>query len=187
LPDRRDHSPKSVREAYAQFGVETWYSSHGDEYRNPHEEGVRYAVASFVRKFPPGRVLDLACGSGEVTLALRDLGVELERIDGCDPFTGAAYRERTGKEAHPWSFIELTRGLQAEYGTVVCSFALHLCPPSWLPLLVRALASSSRALLVLTPHKRPELRSSWGMVLEEERYFVEHRVRARFYRSDEAP
>jgi SAM-dependent methyltransferase len=187
MPHRRDSSPKSVREAYAQFGVETWYSSHGSEYRNPHEEGVRHAVASFVRRFPPGRVLDLACGSGEVTLALRDVGVELDRIDGCDPFTAEAYRARTGKEALPWSFIELTRGLEREYGTVVCSFALHLCPPSWLPVLVRSLAWSSQALLVLTPHKRPELRSSWGMGLEEERYFVEHRVRARFYRSGGAP
>lgn len=179
--------PASIREAYVQHGVEAWYAHHGAGYRNPHEQGVRRAVLSWIDRLASGRVLDLACGSGEVTLALREAGLPASAIDGCDPYTGAAYLERTGQQPFPWSFEELAAGLPRTYGAVVCSFALHLCPVSWLPGLVQAIAASSRALLVLTPHKKPELRPSWGMILEEERYDPEHRVRSRLYRSERAP
>lgn len=34
-----------------------------------------------------GRILDLSCGSGEVTAALVAAGVSIDRIDACDPYT----------------------------------------------------------------------------------------------------
>ncbi len=183
MADVPDDADDSVRGGYARLGVAGYYAAHGEHYRNPHEAGVRAAVAAFVERLPAGTVLDLAAGSGEVTLALRELGRDAADIVGCDPHTGAAYRERTGVVPESWSFEQLSQGLERRFAAVVCSFALHLCPSSWLPKLVIAMAGAAPVLLVITPHKRPELRDAWGFVLDEERYFVEHRVRARLYRS----
>ncbi len=62
--------------AYEAMGVEGYYLAHGATYRNPHEDGVRgvltMAVAAWTLDL--SYVLDLACGSGEATLALRELG-----------------------------------------------------------------------------------------------------------------
>jgi SAM-dependent methyltransferase len=124
-------------------------------------------------------VLDLACGSGEATLALRELGAGV--IHGIDPYTGEAYRERTGQEAEPFSFEEIAAGVLAgrTYSLIVCSFALHLLEPSRLPGVCYRLAEVGETLLVLTPHKRPAIRPAWGWSLEGEH--VHARVRMRYY------
>lgn len=183
-PRKAAPSAPSIRDGYVQHGVAAFYAQSGHSYRNPHEDGVREAVLSFIPELPPGRILDLACGSGEVTLALREGGIDPDSIDGCDPYTAQAYRERTGRDAQPSSFQDIASGIHKRYGTVICSFALHLCEPSWLPLVVQSIARASRALLVLTPHKRPSLRPEWGMSLLQERCVAEPRVRARLYLSD---
>ena len=67
------------------------------------------------------------------------------------------------------------------YSLTVCSFALHLADVSRLPLLAWQLAQISDALLIVTPHKRPDLRPEWGWRLVDE--FVRDRVRARVYLS----
>jgi hypothetical protein len=141
-------------------------------------------IRGWAPELPPGRILDLACGSGEVTLALREAGVPADDIDGADPFTGAAYRERTGRDALSWSFAELPAVLDRRWGTVICSFALHLCEPSRLPGVLGALALASEVLLVLSPHKRPAIRPGWGWELVEERYDREWRIRSRRLRRE---
>lgn len=118
-----------------------------------------------------------------MTLALRDAGIPADSIDGADPFTALAYRERTGRDASGWSFTDLVDGLPERYGTVVCSFALHLCDRSRLPAVVVALALSADALLIVSPHKRPAIERTWGFELVEETYERLERVRARFYRT----
>lgn len=101
-----------VRNAYAAHadGATGFYVDEGSTYTNPHDGGVREALVRAVRAWPdlfapadqPGtaddRVLDLSCGSGEVTAALVAAGVHLDRIDACDPYTGAAYERRIGKK-----------------------------------------------------------------------------------------
>lgn len=176
----------SIRDAYARAGVAQFYAQCGDRYRNPHERGVQTAIAAFAEHLPAGTLLDLAAGSGEVTLALLDAGRAADDISACDPYTSVAYRQRTGRDAELWSFEMLASGFPNRYSAIVCSFALHLCPESWLPSLVVAMSGATEVLLVLTPHKKPHLRPEWGMRLEEERYFTEHRVRARLYRSERA-
>src|SRR6476469_9120335 len=86
----------AIRAAYEQYGVEGFYQRFGDSYRNPHERVIRAALGAALARWdlPLDRVLDLACGSGEVTLALRTLGCEA--IDGIDPYTYQAYAARTG-------------------------------------------------------------------------------------------
>lgn len=187
---------EGIRDAYADHpdGAEGWYRDHGSAYRNPHEAGVRTAIGLALTRWgvdePWGalgtaRLLDLACGSGEATLALVEAGVALDRIDACDPFTSDAYRARVGREPiSAWTFAEVASGAAAgrSFGAVVCTHALHLCEPSRLPMLCHALAAVTPVLLVVTPHKRPELREEWGWALAEEHRDPDTRLRTRLYR-----
>jgi SAM-dependent methyltransferase len=186
-PGVRGNRP-SIRGAYAAHpdGAGGFYAEEGASYRNPHEAGVRAAIARVLPELgplgPDQRILDLCCGSGEVTLALRDLGVPACAIDGADPFTGEAYRTRTGATALPWAFADLPAALDGRrYAAIVCSMALHLCEPSRLPEVCLALAEAGRALVIVTPHKRPVIRSGWGWTLVDERLDPEHRLRTRRY------
>jgi 2-polyprenyl-3-methyl-5-hydroxy-6-metoxy-1,4-benzoquinol methylase len=170
----------SVRAGYAAEGATAYYERHGAAYRNPHEP----AVARLIRQLAGdglldgSRVLDLAAGSGEVTLAL---GGVAGHVDGVDPYTAAAYRARTGRPCEEMSFADVAAGSLAgrSYSLVVCSFALHLAEPSRLPAVCWQLAQAAGQLLVLTPHKRPAIREDWGWRLTHER--VGERVRARVY------
>ena len=175
----------SIRQAYRDHpgGASGWYAERGSSYRNPHEAGVRAMLARFAGRIGEGRVLDLAAGSGEVTLALVELGIPLDRIDAHDPFTADAYRARVGRDCGRLSFEALPDQLEGRWSAVVCSMALHLCERSRLPVVASTLARCADRLLVLTPHKRPEIRASWGWGLEDERYDAVERVRGRWYRS----
>ena len=173
----------AIRAGYEQYGVEGFYQRFGASYRNPHERVIRATLQAAVARWelPLDRVLDLACGSGEVTLALRELGGAA--IDGIYPYTQQAYAERTGQSAEPITFEQIAAGALAgrSYGTIVCSFALHLVALSRLPALATQLSLIGTALLVLTPHKRPLLRPEWGWRCADE--LLIERVRARYYRS----
>lgn len=170
----------AIRHAYERYGPAEFYRSFGADYRNPHEEAIGNALQEAMARWRPdlSHVLDLACGSGEATLALRPLAGS---IDGLDPYTYEAYLARTGQRAERWSFEQIAAGALEgrRYSLIVCSFALHLLERSRLPLLCRQLSRVAPALLVLTPHKRPEIASSWGWILRDE--FVLERVRARLY------
>jgi 2-polyprenyl-3-methyl-5-hydroxy-6-metoxy-1,4-benzoquinol methylase len=170
----------AIRAAYEREGPEEFYRRHGRDYRNPHEHLVRailvQAVATWTLDL--SRVLDLACGSGEVTMALREFGAVVE---GVDPFTGDAYLARTGIAAQPLSFEQVAWGglTGQRFSLVVCSFALHLLEESRLPALCYALSRLSPALIVITPLKRPQIRPAWGWILVDE--LLHERVRARLY------
>lgn len=172
----------ALRCQYEQHGVENYYAQFGVEYRNPHEPIIAEVLREAVSRWSPdiSSVLDLACGSGEISLALRELGAE--HIDGIDPFTGEAYLARTGKHAEAFRFEDVAAGALSErrYSLVACSFAMHLLEESWLPSLLFQLGEISDSLLILTPHKRPELKAEWGWILQDE--FMIERVRARLYR-----
>lgn len=177
---------KSIRAEYERHGARQFYERSGGRYRNPHEPAIERVLHAAVAKWSPdlSRVLDLACGSGEVTLVLRSLGART--VEGIDPFTAEAYRERTKAEAERFSFEDITAGALAgrRYNLIVCSFALYLVEPSRLPTLMHQLSRVADSLLILTPHKRPVLKPEWGWRLVGE--IVIERVRARYYRSTEA-
>jgi len=172
----------SVHAAYEREGPEAFYRLHGADYRNPHEHIVREVLLRAVETWKPdlSAVLDLACGSGEVTLALRELGATVE---GADPYTGAAYLARTGSQALPLSFENVEWGALAghKYSLIACSFALHLAVESRLPVLCYALSRLAPELLVITPLKRPQIKPAWSWNLTGE--ILHERVRARLYRS----
>ena len=170
---------RAIREEYAELGPEEFYVQHGSDYRNPHEEAIRSAirVAHGRWSLDLTKVLDLACGSGEATLALRELGAV--EIEGADPFTGDAFLKRTGRPALPLTFEQIAAGElgEAAYSLIVCSYALHLLEPSRLPALLWRLAEHAPHLLILSPHKRPEVQDDWGWRLAEELYHLRVRVR----------
>jgi 2-polyprenyl-3-methyl-5-hydroxy-6-metoxy-1,4-benzoquinol methylase len=167
---------------YGEHGVDGYYRSHGQDYRNPHEPVVRHLIQHSFEHWhlSPSSVLDLACGSGEVTLALRQIGVH--QLEAMDPFTTQAYLARTGSQAEPISFEDIEAGKLADrsYDLIICSFALHLAVISRLPLLLFQLSRISPLLMVITPHKRPLINPAWNWILADE---LQHqRVRSRLYR-----
>lgn len=183
MSDRRGkaRSPDSIRGRYEAHGAEAYYRDCAGGYANPHEPEIRHAIAMAAGRWPMdiSRVFDLAAGTGEATLALRELGAGV--IDACDPYLSEEYQRRTGAVAERFSFEDIAAGALAgrSYGLIVCSFALHLVERSRLPGLCYQLGLIAPALLVLTPHKRPVIRPEWGWRLEGE--FVWARVRSRLY------
>jgi SAM-dependent methyltransferase len=179
-----EQPPPAIRKAYEEFGAEEYYRRFGAGYTNPHESRVREVVRGVVERndLDLRQVLDLACGSGEATRILLDLGAR--DVDGVDPYTHEAYRAATGRTAEELSFEDVAAGALAgrSYSLTVCSFALHLAGASRLPVLAWQLSQISDAFLVVTPHKRPLLRPAWGWHLADE--IVIDRVRGRCYRRD---
>jgi hypothetical protein len=171
----------SIRAQYEKHGPSEYYRLHGATYRNPHELAVRAAVHAAAGEWALDlrHVLDLACGSGEATLALWEAGAG--RVEGVDPYTAEAYQARTGQAAESLTFEAIAAGaLEGRgYSLIVCSYALHLLEESRLPQLAYQLSRAATALLVLTPHKRPHLREGWGWRLMGEQ--VVQRVRVRYY------
>jgi hypothetical protein len=88
---------------------------------------------------------------------------------------------RTGSAAEALSFEQIARGALAgrRHSLIVCSFAMPLIDASWLPALLSQLASVTPRLLILTPHKRPNIRLDWGWRLGDE--ILHERVRTRIY------
>lgn len=170
-------SEPGVRDEYDRLGVDGYYRAHAADYRNPHEDAVAEAIRRAAAGLDLSHVLDLACGSGEATLVLRALGAA--RVDGMDPYTGPAYRDRTGQDAEAIAFADIAAGALGErrWSLIVCSYAMHLVEESRLPVLALRLAEVAPALLIVTPHKRPDLRWGWTLA-REDRW---DRVRTRLY------
>ena len=181
-----------VRDEYAshRLGAEGWYREQGALYRNPHAAAVREMVLVALAKWPEmfaggGSLLDLCAGSGEVTAVIADaLGVE--RVISADPFTGAAFLSAQGRSLDAeWSFAAIADGVLEErsFDVVICSYALHLCERSRLARICHELAQRADHLVVITPHKQPELRPGWGFALFEEHRDSKWRTRLRRYDS----
>lgn len=156
---------KSIRPLYEAHGAEGYYREHGHEYQNPHFPEIRALLERNFGRFDCTSVLDFAAGGGEVTQVLRELGAA--HIEGCDPFTHELFEKNTGLPCLRHSFKDVIRGSLSgqRYSLIVSSFALHLCPPKDLYPLAWQLLHAAPTLVVLTPHKRPELDALPGIAL----------------------
>jgi hypothetical protein len=181
--NRDDDPERSIRAQYERHGAAEYYRQFAADYVNPHEPEIRHCIALSVSRWSLDltNVLDLAAGSGGATLALREIGAG--SIDGCEPYLFEQYRRRTSQSAERFSFEDIAGGALAgrAYSLIVCSFALHLADPSRLPRICFQLSLVSPALLILTPHKRPQIEPQWGWELHDE--FVKYRIRSRLYTS----
>lgn len=163
---------QSIRGQYAEHGVPGFYEK--GEYENPHALVVQKFVHTRCAGFK--RVLDLACGNGEVTRALSPSC----DIVGCDPFLDESYIKNTGRKCWKLSFEDIAQSGFPEdnFDLIVCSFALHLAPVSILPNLLYQLARISANLVIIGPSKFPVL-DHWQWKLEE--HTIKDRIHFRLF------
>jgi len=155
---------KPIRKEYEDLGIDGFYKKSGWHYSNPHEAQIVTLLENNFSQINSEKILDFCCGSGEVTVALLKLGCK--EIIGSDPYTRQAFRKRTDKKALSLSFEEVIRkGLPEKFTSVIASFALHLCPQEQLYPLVTQIFESTPQLIVITPHKRPQLENLDGVNL----------------------
>ncbi|KAI9634156.1 uncharacterized protein MKK02DRAFT_38829 [Dioszegia hungarica] len=94
-------------------------------------------------------------------------------ISATDPYTAPAYTERTSRPCHPLSFTDLSSdNLPPDhpapdadgfsYDLIICSFALHLVPEEEMFPICYELSRIGKWLVVIAPHKKPEIKEGWG-------------------------
>ncbi|CCG84208.1 protein of unknown function [Taphrina deformans PYCC 5710] len=165
----------------------------------------------------PLKVLDLAAGAGEATTVLFEWFEACQKNQGnrrlsvckipsetprptvfaSDPFTEPAFRQcHPDIEFLPLSFAQCDQIPHSGFGLTICSFALHLVPTnSELWSCLDVLSRKSQWLLIISPHKKPEIKNHiWGWSRwntktwtqdENDTYeIVQERVRGRLYRSN---
>ena len=140
-------------------GVDTYYESIKDRYSNPHHPQIEYLLKRNASKIDCTlNVLDLCAGTGEVTAILLALGIK--NISGCDPYLYESYKGKTSLKCQALNFTEIMQfdlGDEIIYSSIICSFAMHLCPNDALYNLILALSYVTKQLIIITPHKRPDL------------------------------
>lgn len=179
---------KAIRNEYADLGVEGYYRNHGDVYENPHFPYIQQLLEQNQHRIDYSKTLDLACGGGEVTLILRGLG--FDDTVGCDPFTYPLFEKNTGKECLTFSFEDIIKGVLSnnnttnyQFTTTISSFAMHLCPEKQLFPLVAQLFLCTKNIVIITPHKRPELEKLANVQLLFEDFVLTERGKKVFLKS----
>lgn len=159
----------SVRIGYKQLGIDKYYELHKNDYYNPHADKIEYLLTKYITEYDIGKnILDLCCGSGEVTkIIVKSMGDY--NIEGLDKYTYDLYTKNTGLECLKMDFKDIVCGAlkNKRYDTIICSFAMHLCEQSMLSMLLYQLSKISDTLIILTPHKRPEIKQWWKLEYSE--------------------
>lgn len=169
-----------IREQYSEIGVEEFYLKNGDSYINPHENIIHQHLSYFLNRniIDTSKILDLCCGSGEVSTFF--LNQNITNIKGSDPYTFNNYKKQTNLPCFEYNFKDIANGeIKEHFSLIVCSFALHLADKSLLPTILFNLSSISEQLIIISPHKKPDINLFWK--LEEEHY--NQKVRTRFFKS----
>ena len=179
---------KAIRTEYAEKGVEAYYQKNADAYENPHFPYIEQLLEQNKERIDYARVLDLACGGGEVALILRGLG--FENTVGCDPFTKRLFVKNTGLPCFNYSFEDIVKGrlaakVNAPFSAIISSFALHLCDEKMLYSLINQLFRLTKNVVVITPHKRPQLEHYPEFTLIFEDFVLTERGKKVFLKSYE--
>lgn len=148
----------AIRNEYASIGVKAFYESKGANYENPHFEQIETLIDKNIQHFDWSNVLDLSCGSGEVSKILKKHSIN---TIATDPYTKLAFEKNLNSTFFEYSFDDIIKGALDEFhfSTVICSFALHLCPEEKLFPLLTKIMQKNTILGIITPHKRPDLRN----------------------------
>ena len=150
-------------QAYAKQGIQEFYKSIGNEYFNPHENDIKTLIKSIADTSKS--YLDLGCGSGVVSSAL--LEKNCVEIVGCDPFLSDVYQKRLNLPCLTYTFEDIAQGkVLKQFDTLICCYAMHLVPESYLPNLLYQLSLISSELIILSPHKRPVIEHFWTLSSE---------------------
>lgn len=170
------------RDLYNEHGVADYYLLHGSTYKNPHEPIIYDCIGRLISDYNIsqfGRYLDLACGDGAVTRALIDNAIPADNIMGCDPYTYAAYENRTNRQAMRLYFDQLYD--LPGFDVIICSFALHLLEESRMPWVCYHISHKCKTFVVISPHKKPVIKKEYGLTLVGQ--FTEKRVYTRIYQT----
>ena len=174
--------PKAIRNQYQEKGVEQYYREEGAHYENPHFEQIRALLLDNQHRIDYRNVLDFCFVSGEVSLVLQELGF---KTTASDPFTQEAFQRNFQRPCLNYSFESVIKGqLEGQFSAIICSFAMHLCPEKQLFPLVFNLFRHSPKIVIITPHKRPDLAKLDGIELEYEDFELTSRgkkVRLKVY------
>lgn len=181
----KDSQENAIRNQYAKLGVDAYYEQNGDNYENPHFPLIEELLQKNKERIDYSQVLDLSCGSGEVTSVLQEMG--FDQSVGCDPFTHKLYRKKTQKPCFEWTFKDILKGkLTGNYSAIICSFAMHLAEEKDLYSLCLKLFQCSEQLIIITPHKRPQLENIAGVEKSFEDFaltYKQKKVRLKAYQS----
>lgn len=154
----------AIRNLYNEKGVDQYYAQEGGAYANPHFPQIETLLTQNQRNIDYNKVLDFCCGSGEVSQVLQKLGYPIPQAS--DPYTQEAYRLHFTQDCWNLSFDDVIRGkLTEQFSSIICSFAMHLCSKDKLYPLVYQLFQHTNQLIIITPHKRPELEKLAGIHL----------------------
>lgn len=144
-----------MRDNYSMYGVDGYYKNIKN-YTNPHMEQIKTLLVRNLDKINGLNVLDMCCGSGDVTTTLLNNGIM--NVKGSDKYTKSIYIENTGKKCLELSFKDILGGnMNGFFSTIICSFALHLVDEKDLMMLVLELFRHTGTLIIISPHKRPFL------------------------------
>lgn len=169
-----------IRNKYQQMGVDRFYQENSNTYENPHEPIIHSHLNQLIRTgdISQGKILDLCCGTGQVTNFLKTKG--FRQITGVDPYTNIEYQKRTNCRAYNFDFRYIAqKGLPEKYDVIICSFALHLCPESLLPQVLWALSQSCKKLIIISPNKKPKIK----VFFEETNAVKDQRVFSKVYKA----
>ncbi len=156
---------RAIRNLYQDLGVDQYYTHEGSAYENPHFPQIETLLTQNQYRINYENVLDFCCGGGEVSKVLQALGHSLPQAS--DPYTQEAYRKNFERDCWDFSFEDVIRGkLTGQFSSIICSFAMHLCLQKQLFPLVHQLFLCTPQLVIITPHKRPELENLTNIALE---------------------
>ena len=161
-----------MRGKYEELGVDGYYEAHADAYSNPHlgqiaavlQEAHEEGMLDFTR------VMDLCCGNGEAAGVVRTIHPEAELI-GVDPYTYQGFEQKIGAPCWRLSFDDIRRGQLLEqpgaepksFSCIISSFGLHLLDEKHTWAVVSQLVELTDTIVIITPHKRPELEGVCGL------------------------
>lgn len=156
----------SIRTLYEKFGATYFYKHYGDSYENPHFEQIQKLLLEAKPFLDYSQVLDFCCGGGEVCEILQHAGYQ--NFSASDPYTYALFEKKFNQTCRRDSFEDVVRqGLPQSYSCIICSFAMHLCPEKMLHRLMHQLFIHAPHVVILTPHKRPDLSTYPDIILEK--------------------
>jgi SAM-dependent methyltransferase len=177
---------KAIRTEYAEKGVEAYYRTQANAYENPHFRYIQQLLQQNQERIDYTKVLDLACGGGEVALILRGLG--FENTVGCDPFTKRLFIKNTGLPCFNYSFEDIVKGrlvakVEGQFSSIISSFGMHLCDEKMLYSLTNQLFMLTKNVVIITPHKRPQLEHFTEFELNFEDFVLTERGKKVFLKS----
>lgn len=154
---------ESIRNQYSKMGVDSYYSDHKSEYVNPHEDRVQRALEWVNRKIHIGYFLDLSCGNGEVSSFLQEKG--FTNFKGSDPYFSDIYHKRFNKQCFNFRFEDISKNsIPEKFDTIICSYALHLCPKSYYNNLLWNISSNCKYFVLISPSKYPDVNNYFELI-----------------------